>query len=106
MRSGSGQDTGVTETRPEQHPHHEDKEDAADRWDDRGQVGRQEGTAEDTRSEDKLKQTEDQSYKTQRNKLGAKNNMVSLQDLILQKAVRVFAVSASNQPARVWNWLF
>lgn len=44
---GSGHDAGVAETRLEQHPHHEDKEDAPDRRDDGGQVGRQEGTAED-----------------------------------------------------------
>ena len=44
---GSGQNAGVSETRPEQHPHHEDEEDAADRRDGRGQVGRQEGTTAD-----------------------------------------------------------
>lgn len=48
VRRGSWQDAGVAEARPEQHPHHEDEEDGADRWDGRGQVGRQEGTAEDT----------------------------------------------------------
>ncbi len=51
VRRGPGQDAGVAETGPEQHPHHEDEEDAADRRDGRGQVGRQEGTAEDTKTQ-------------------------------------------------------
>lgn len=51
VRRGSGQNTGVGEARPEQHPHHEDEEDAADHRDGRGQVGRQEGTAANTRTE-------------------------------------------------------
>lgn len=48
VRRRSGQDAGVGEARPEQHPHHEDEEDAADCRNGRGQVGRQEGTAETT----------------------------------------------------------
>ncbi|MED6267548.1 hypothetical protein CHARACLAT_013377 [Characodon lateralis] len=48
VRRRSGQDAGVTEACPEQHPHHEDKEDGADRRDGRTQMGCQIGTAEDT----------------------------------------------------------
>ena len=50
VRRGSGQNAGVGETRPEQHPHHEDEEDATDRRDGRGQVGRQEGTTAEDRN--------------------------------------------------------
>lgn len=49
VRRGSGQDAGVAEAGPEQHPHHEDEEDGAEGRDGRTQVGRQVGTAEDTK---------------------------------------------------------
>lgn len=47
VRHCSGENARVGETRSEQHPHHEDEEDATDRRDGRGQVGGQEGTAAD-----------------------------------------------------------
>lgn len=48
VRRGPWQDAGVAEARPEQHPHDEDEEHGADHRDGQSQVGRQEGTAEDT----------------------------------------------------------
>lgn len=50
VRRGPRQDARVAEARPEQHPHDKDEEHGADHRDGRGQVGRQEGTTEDTQT--------------------------------------------------------